>query len=331
MTLLRILPSWHVPESRITTEAAFLHRRAFLRRGAALAASSIVAPSLLAACGETEAALFQDPAGAASRPALRALEAKRNAKYVVEGAFTPESVSSRYNNFYEFTTDKGLVWKLAERMKTSPWSVEIAGEAKRTGVFDVEDLMKALPLEERAYRFRCVEAWAMTVPWIGIPMKAFLDWADPRGDATHVRFVSFLDPKNAPGQQPGSGSTWPYYEGLRLDEAANELALLAVGIYGHVLPPQHGAPIRVITPWKYGFKSAKSVVRIEFVKAQPKTFWNDAAPREYGFLANVEPDVPHPRWSQATETDIGTGERRPTLPYNGYGALVAGMYPKKGG
>jgi sulfoxide reductase catalytic subunit YedY len=190
---------------------------------------------------------------------------------------------------------------------------------------DVDDLVKQMPLEERLYRLRCVEAWAMVVPWIGFPMKALLEKVQPTADAKYVRMLTFLDQDMAP-QQNNARLPWPYYEGLTLAEAMNDLTLLTVGIYGHILPPQHGAPIRLIVPWKYGFKSIKSIVSIELTDQKPRTFWNTLAPREYGFEANVNPNVPHPRWSQASERMIGTGERLPTVIYNGYGSSVAHLY-----
>ena len=190
---------------------------------------------------------------------------------------------------------------------------------------DVDDLIKQMPLEERIYRFRCVEAWAMVVPWIGFPMKALLDKVQPKTDAKYVRMLTFLDPEMAP-RQNSSRLPWPYFEGLTLAEAMNDLTILTVGIYGHILPPQHGAPIRLIVPWKYGFKSIKSIVSIELTNQKPRTFWNTLAPGEYDFDANVNPNVPHPRWSQASERMIGTGERLPTMIYNGYGSSVAHLY-----
>jgi sulfoxide reductase catalytic subunit YedY len=194
-------------------------------------------------------------------------------------------------------------------------------------VFDIDDLVRALPLEERLYRFRCVEAWAMAVPWTGLPLRALIEKLQPLSSARFVRFVSFMNPDIAPNQSRAYGP-WPYTEGLTMGEAMNELALLATGIYGRPLPKQHGAPLRLVVPWKYGFKSIKSIVKIEFTAEQPRTFWNNNRPKEYDFVANVRPDIPHPRWSQATERLIDTGQRRPTLPYNGYGEWVADLYKK---
>ena len=238
---------------------------------------------------------------------------------------TDEIVAATYNNYYEFTTSKSRVWQKVEKFRARPWEVEISGLVEKPMTLDVDDLIKQMPLEERIYRFRCVEAWAMVVPWIGFPMKALLEKVQPKADAKYVRMLTFLDPDMAP-EQNNARLPWPYFEGLTLAEAMNDLTLLSVGIYGHILPPQHGAPIRLIVPWKYGFKSIKSIVSIELTDQKPRTFWNTLIPREYDFEANVNPNVPHPRWSQASERMIGTGKRLPTMIYNGYGSSVAHLY-----
>lgn len=241
---------------------------------------------------------------------------------------TPEAIAGRYNNFYEFTQQKDQVWQLVENMKTRPWSVEVGGLVQRPKTYDIDDILTRFAMEDRVYRFRCVEAWAMTVPWTGFPLLHLIQEVAPLSSATHVRFVSLLDRQACPGQRSDhwDPAGWPYCEGLTMAEATHPLTLLATGIYGHQLPRQHGAPIRLIAPWKYGFKSIKSLVRIEFVNDRPGTFWNDFAPHEYSFHANVDPKVPHPRWSQATERLIEDGRRVPTLPYNGYGKQVAHLY-----
>ncbi|MDX1567946.1 MAG: protein-methionine-sulfoxide reductase catalytic subunit MsrP, partial [Longimicrobiales bacterium] len=203
---------------------------------------------------------------------------------------------------------------------------EVAGEVENPGTFDVADLERELGLEERIYRHRCVEAWAMTVPWTGFPLRKLLDRVQPLSSANYIRFVSFDRPEQAVGQRTQNWYPWPYYEALRMDEARNELTMVVTGIYGEPMPKQHGAPVRIVTPWKYGYKSPKSIVRMEFVREQPPTFWNDMAPSEYGFFSNVNPEVPHPRWSQAEEEMIGTGEVYPTEVFNGYGEWVADMY-----
>jgi sulfoxide reductase catalytic subunit YedY len=234
-----------------------------------------------------------------------------------------------YVNFYEFGTDKGDPPLYAPRMKTRPWSVTIDGEAKRRGPIDIEDLLKLAPMEERIYRLRCVEAWSMVVPWIGYPLAELIKRVEPTARAKYVAFTTRMDPESMVGlRRPVLD--WPYSEGLRMDEAMHPLTLLAFGLYGEVLPNQNGAPVRIVVPWKYGFKSAKSIVKITFMENQPKTAWNSAAPHEYGFYSNVNPAVDHPRWSQATERRIGEGgfftPKRKTVPFNGYGEQVAQLY-----
>ena len=253
------------------------------------------------------------------------LTAENNQNFTVNRLMTDEVVAATYNNFYEFTLSKNSVWKRVHKFKTRPWEIEISGLVEKPMTLDIDDLIKQMPLEERIYRFRCVEAWAMVVPWIGFPMKALLEKVQPTADAKYVRMLTFLDPEVAP-EQRDLRMPWPYFEALTLAEAMNDLTILTVGIYGHILPPQHGAPLRLIVPWKYGFKSIKSIVSIELTDQKPRTFWNTLAPREYDFEANVNPNVPHPRWSQANERMIGTGERLPTMIYNGYGSAVAHLY-----
>jgi sulfoxide reductase catalytic subunit YedY len=300
---------WEIPESEATPEALFWNRREFLA-SLGLAGLSIAAPSL------------------AEDAAPPIYPARRNPRFVLDRPLTDERVAATTNNFYEFSEHKDAVWRLVEGWRPRPWRIEITGLVERPRALDADDLIRALPVEERVYRHRCVEAWATAVPWTGIPMRDFVKWAGPSSGARYVRMVSFQRPEEALNQQPPTWYPWPYYEGLTLREAVNELALLAVGIYGHELPGQHGAPIRLVVPWKYGFKSIKGIVRFEFLGARPPTFWHDLVPAEYDFWANVDPAVPHRRWSQASEVMIGTGERRPTLPFNGYGEWVAGMYRK---
>jgi sulfoxide reductase catalytic subunit YedY len=264
--------------------------------------------------------------GAQERPpAPEIYPATRDVRFDLDRPITGELYAASYNNFYEFTTFKGSVYKKASRLRTFPWQVEVGGLVPNPRVFAIEDLVRAMPLEERLYRFRCVEAWAMAVPWTGFPLQALIKKVQPLSSAKFVRFVSFFKPEDAPNQSPSYGP-WPYTEGLTMAEAMNELTLVATGIYGHPLPKQHGAPLRLVVPWKYGFKSIKSIAKIEFTADQPRTFWNSITPHEYGFTANVDPDVPHPRWSQRTERMIDTGERRATLTYNGYGEWVANLY-----
>lgn len=234
-----------------------------------------------------------------------------------------------YNNFYEFSTYKQAVAKRARQMKVRPWTVVVGGLVARPKIFDIDEIIRLAPLEERIYRMRCVEGWSMVIPWIGFPLKALLDKVEPLSTARYVEFESLYDPEVMPNQRQGlwgSLLNWPYREGLRLDEAMHPLTILAVGLYGEMLLPQNGAPLRVVVPWKYGFKSAKSIVKITLRSDRPQTTWNLAQPREYGFYANVNPAVSHPRWSQQTERRIGEFWRRPTLLFNGYAEQVAHLY-----
>ena len=264
-----------------------------------------------------------------------AYPARRSPAYRARRSLNPEDDAATRNNFYEFLPGRaGPVYQRLGGFVPDPWKITIAGEVERERTVDLDDIAKIAPLEERIYHFRCVERWSMVVPWTGIPLARFIEWCAPKSTAKHVRFVSF-GPKDLTdaqkehmpdGFKSAPNYPWPYYEGLRLDEARNELALLATGIYGHGLPMQHGAPLRVIVPWKYGYKNPKSFVRVEFTREQPHTFWNDLQPNEYPYLSNVDPEKPHPRWSQAREWDITTEDWMPTLKYNGYGEQVAGLY-----
>lgn len=323
MSNIRISPSWQIPESRATAESAFEDRRRLVKT-LGLGAISLALPRFAAAApklGEKEM----------TAPALGRFKdrfpAKQNAAYHLgDRQLTAENVAAKYNNFYEFTTTKDKVWELAYGYKVDPWKVNVKGLVSKPKTLGLDDLFTKFPLEERLYRFRCVERWAMQVPWTGFPLAKLIDACEPLGSARYVRFVTVNDPKGLPGQKSQQWYPWPYFEGLRLDEARNEMAMAAVGIYGHALPMQHGAPWRVVTPWKYGYKSAKSIVEIEFTDKQPPTFWNDLYSSEYGFYSNIDPGKPHPRWSQKLEQDIGTGETRDTLLYNGYGAQVGSLY-----
>jgi sulfoxide reductase catalytic subunit YedY len=230
-----------------------------------------------------------------------------------------------YNNYYEFTDDKEGVAPMAKDFKTRPWTVEVSGLVNKPHTYDIDELLKHFPIEERIYRLRCVEAWSMVIPWRGFPLNKLLKEADPTSAAKYVHFVSILDRDQMPGQH-SPFFVWPYSEGLRLDEAQNDLTLVATGLYGKDLLPQNGAPLRVVVPWKYGFKSAKALVKIELVADQPQTLWSTSAPNEYGFYSNVNPNVPHPRWSQDSERRIGEADRRPTLMFNGYADQVASLY-----
>ena len=248
-------------------------------------------------------------------------------KYVLDEEKTLFKDITRYNNFYEFSTDKEGPALLAQNFKTDPWTLRIDGEVKNPASYQLEDFVKPYALEERIYRLRCVEAWSMVIPWVGFSFADVMKKVEPTSKAKYVEFTTLYDPAQMPGQKRRV-LTWPYVEGLRIDEAAHPLTLLSVGLYGKMLPNQNGAPIRLVVPWKYGFKNIKSIVRIRFTEKQPKTTWNIAGPREYGFYANVNPNVDHPRWSQARERRIGDFFKRKTLLFNGYADEVASMYRK---
>ncbi len=301
---------WEIPEREATPEHLALSRRSLVRAGAILGAGSIL-PGL------------SSHAMADADPTAGLYPAKRNEAYKLDRDLTPEQTASRYNNFYEFSLSKNAFMQ-AESLKTRPWTVKIDGLVEKPMTVGIDDLIKAMPLEERLYRHRCVEAWSMTMPWTGFPLKKLVDYAKPLGSAKFVRFETFLDPKMAPGQR--GFFPWPYVEALTMAEATNDLALMVTGAYGKPLANAFGAPLRLHTPWKYGFKSIKSITKISFVEKRPETFWETSGPGEYGFWANVNPQVPHPRWSQATEEVIGTSDRRPTLLFNGYAEYVADLY-----
>ncbi len=297
---------WEISASSATPEALFVDRRAVL---AGLGASGALA-------GFAGRARAED-----ADPSASLYPAKRNEAFTLDREVTPEKYNLNDNNFYEFSTSKRID---ASSLKIRPWSVKIDGMVEKEQTVDVDALIKAMGLEERLYRHRCVEAWSMAIPWTGFPLKKLVAFAKPLSSATYVRFETFLDKKMAPGQR--SFMPWPYVEGLTMAEATNDLAFIATGAYGKPLSKQQGAPIRLATPWKYGFKSIKSIVRVSFVDKRPDTFWETLGPEEYGFWANVNPNVPHPRWSQAQETFLNDGQLRPTLIYNGYGDEVASLY-----
>ena len=304
-------PGWYIPERFVTPEPVFRNRRRFLK-------DLGIAGGALALASQLRAA----DAPAKKYPFLR------NKEFDPGGVkLTDEQTAATYNNFYEFTTSKERVHKLTGKFIIDPWPIEIGGLVEKPMKLDVKELIDMMPMEERVYRFRCVEAWAMTVPWTGFPMSKLLEKVSPRAEAKFIRFETFFRPAEAPGFAEKS-YPWPYTEGLRLDEGMNPLTLFVTGIYGKPLPKQHGAPIRVVVPWKYGYKSIKSIVKIELVAKQPATLWETLAPQEYPFESNVNPDVPHPRWSQSTERIIDTGARVRTKIYNGYGDYVAKLYSK---
>ena len=315
--LIKIPRGWEIPERLATPEHVYLNRRKFL--GASAAALGGIAGLLPAghAWGRSPFAAVPD---------LAPMKAQRNTRYKVDHPITAENVSTRFNNYYEFTEVKDQVWKLAENFQSRPWEIQIKGDVEKPRKFDVDELIRQMPLEERVYHHRCVEALTIYVPWIGFPMKKFVEWCAPTSKARFVRMVSFFRPNQAVGQAKANWYPWPYFEGLTIEEATNELALMVVGMYGKSLPPQNGAPIRLHTPWKYGYKSIKAITLFEFASKKPNTFWNNLVPNEYDFQANVNPNKPHPRWSQATERLVETGERIPTRLYNGYEKYVAYLY-----
>ena len=324
---------WDLPENAATPEQAYLDRRA-LMRGAGAGAATLA----LMGCGEQSRADEED--GDALPPVTKTDEglyitnesdrprmpAAVNTQFA-DGGAEPNSYAAltNYNNFYEFGVDKRAPARFAEALTTDPWSINVTGMVENPRRYAFEDLIDLAQAEQRVYRLRCVEAWSMVVPWIGVPLKAILDRVQPLGSAKYVQFETLYRPDEMVGQRRPY-LQWPYVEGLRIDEAANDLAFLAVGLYGRVMPKQNGAPVRLVLPWKYGFKSIKSIVGIHFTEQRPATSWNVAAPSEYGFFANVNPGVSHPRWSQARERRIGEFRRRETLMYNGYGEQVASLY-----
>ncbi len=296
--LIRIPKPWQIPEREATSESAYWSRRDILKAAGFLAS----------------------PLAAASR----------NPKFTLDRAITEEWAATGFNNFYEFhPTDKTAVKGLVGKFKPRPWTIEVKGLVNKPQTFDLADLEKTMPFEERLYRFRCVEAWAMAVPWSGFPISELIKRVDPKPEAKYLRFVSVMRKDEMPGLKMAPWYPWPYFEGLRMDEAMNPLALFVTGIYGKPLPTQNGAPFRVIVPWKYGYKNPKSIVSIEFVAKQPRTFWNDTVPTQYGFFSNVNPKKPHPNWSQAFEKLIPRMELVPTQLYNGYEKWVGAMYTGK--
>ncbi len=306
----------------ITAPAVYFNRRTFMKTG--IVAASAVATGLV------YRKLNHVGSATVDTPVLEGLQKASSDTSVASGfhatdAQTPFKDVTHYNNFYEFSTDKEAVADASSAFTTQGWQVSVEGLVRNPRVYNIDDLLKISPPEERVYRMRCVEGWSMVIPWAGYSLSKLLAQVEPTSDAKYVAFESLLDPKRMPGQN-AAVLQWPYLEGLRLDEAMHPLTLLASGLYGRALPPQDGAPIRLVTPWKYGFKGIKSIVKIKLVATQPPTTWSSASPSEYGFYANVNPMVDHPRWSQATEQRIGESGRRPTLPFNGYAEQVASMY-----
>ena len=306
-------PGWEIPERLATPEHLFFNRRALLG-GAAGAAAIALSP----------ADAFAQRIADLPDPSAGLYPFKRNEKYVLDREVTPPEINGAYNNFYEFGSSKAIA-KAAQALKLRPWTIKIDGMVEKPIEIGIDDLIKQMPMEERLYRHRCVEAWGMAIPWSGFPLAKLVELAKPLSSAKYLVMQTFLDSSVASGQRQ-TWYPWPYTEGLTMAEAGNELAFLVTGAYGKPLPKQHGAPLRLAVPWKYGFKSIKSINRFSFRDQQPKSFWEALQASEYGFWANVNPQVPHPRWSQATEEDIATKQRRPTLLFNGYGEYVADLY-----
>ena len=311
--LIRSRKGWELPESAATPEDVYLNRRSLLKA----AAAGPIAAGAAGVLGSS-AALAQD-----DDPTAGLYPVSRNLRYRVERELTSEDDATTYNNFYEYGSHKNI-WRAAQALEIRPWTVTFDGLVEQERSVDFDTLIAAMPLEERVYRHRCVEAWAMTVPWSGFPMAALVDYARPLGSAKYVRMETFQD-DDAPGFRQ-FWYPWPYIEGLTIEEATNEMAFMVTGLYGKPVPRQNGAPLRLSVPWKYGFKSIKSIVRFTFTEERPVSFWEELQDSEYGFWANVNPEVDHPRWSQATERLLGSGDRVPTRLYNGYGEFVAHLY-----
>jgi methionine sulfoxide reductase catalytic subunit len=303
-----------ISSSEITPKETYMNRRKFMA-GAAITGAAIFAGKYLSNLGNEPETV----------QAATKLNVAGKSPFSTSEKPTPLKDITNYNNFYEFSTDKYEPANLAQSLQTRPWTIEVSGQVKAKKTFDIDSLLTKFPQQERIYRHRCVEGWSMVIPWVGFPLADFLKQVDPTGKAKYVKFTTKYDPKQMPGQRYGV-LEWPYVEGLRIDEAMNPLPILATGLYGETLPKQDGAPIRLVVPWKYGFKSIKSIVKIELVESQPTTTWNAAAPSEYGFYSNVNPNVDHPRWSQKKERRIGEFLKRDTLMFNGYGDQVASLY-----
>jgi sulfoxide reductase catalytic subunit YedY len=307
--LIKRRRGWEIPERDATPEAVYLNRRQWLAgSGAALGVGGLGGQAL----------------AQGADPTLDLYPAKRNEAYTLDRPLTEESLAASYNNFYEFGTSKDVTAS-AKRLQPRPWTISIDGLVEKPFEIGFDELIRKVGLEERLYRFRCVEAWSMAVPWTGFPLKQLVALAKPLSGAKYIQMQTFMNPRMAPGQSQ-RWYPWPYTEGLTIAEATHDMTLMVTGIYGKPIPNQHGAPMRLIVPWKYGFKSVKSINKISFVAERPKTFWEGLQASEYGFWANVNPEVSHPRWSQASEQVLGSRERRPTLLFNGYAEQVAGLY-----
>jgi sulfoxide reductase catalytic subunit YedY len=319
--LIKKRRGWETRESEATPEAVFLNRRTLMK---AVAAGTILAAGAGLAVKLAPSAPSAARAVDAPDPTSDLYPGKRNDTYKLDRSVTDEKQVTTYNNFYEFGSEKDI-YEAAQALKIRPWTIQIDGMIEKPITIDFDTLVRQMPIEERLYRHRCVEAWSMAVPWSGFALKALVDFAKPLGSAKYLQMQTFLDAKVASGQKQ-FWYAWPYTEGLTMAEATNDLAFIVTGAYGKPVGKSNGAPLRLATPWKYGFKSVKSIVKFSFTDQRPKTYWESLQASEYGFWANVNPEVPHPRWSQAMERVLGTGERRPTLKWNGYGEFVATLY-----
>jgi sulfoxide reductase catalytic subunit YedY len=332
---IKIKRGWELPEQAATPEHVFHDRRRLLKAAAA-GPILLAVPGILAGCDEApdraaQATQGTQIAGAgtsdaadAADPSAKLYPVARNLRYRLDREITPAELATTYNNYYEFGSSKNI-WQKAQALPIRPWMVKIAGMVEKPFEIGIDELLDKMPLEERLYRLRCVEAWAMAVPWSGFPLKSLVELARPLASAKYIKMVTFHDPEIARGQK-ASWYPWPYVEGLTIAEATNELAFIATGLYGKPIPKQNGAPLRLAVPWKYGFKSIKGIVLFEFTDKRPLTFWEEVGPAEYGFWANVNPEVPHPRWSQRTERVLGQDYRVDTQLFNGYGEFVAELY-----
>ncbi len=310
--LIKRTRGWELPERQATPEATYLNRRELVR-AMGFSAVSLAAPATAFAQGPSDV-----------DPSAGLYPAKRNTKYGEPGPITAEKQATTYNNYYEFAGDKNI-WREAQKLKIRPWTIKFSGLLEKPFEIAIDDLLAKMQIEERVYRHRCVEAWSMIVPWSGFPLRSMVELAKPLGSAKYIVMKTVLRPSEMPGQKEVL-YPWPYTEGLAIDEAMNDLAFIATGLYGKPIHKQNGAPLRLVAPWKYGFKNVKAIASVEFTEKRPKSYWEALQDSEYGFWANVNPAVPHPRWSQATEKPLGSNERIPTQLYNGYAEFVAGLY-----
>ncbi|MEO1049134.1 MAG: protein-methionine-sulfoxide reductase catalytic subunit MsrP [Bacteroidota bacterium] len=330
---------WDGKQIRPIDESIYTNRRDILKKLGLITGGILAGPYSLSACtfGDSKSkdqgtsSIQEGQGNHFTFPGMdKFYPAERNKKYTLDRPITAEYEATHYNNFYEFISrsDPNIynVYKFVDDFDNRDWKFEVTGAVKKKGTYQLEDIIKRFGLQERTYRFRCVERWSMAVPWTGFPLADLVKFLEPENTAKYIRMTTFADPKPMPGVRNLEWYPWPYHEGLRMDEAMNELAFIATGIYGKPLPKQNGAPMRLVVPWKYGYKNIKSIVKMEFVDKEPETFWHKIAPDEYPFISNVNPEKPHPRWSQAIERMIPDGEPRPTLKYNGYGEFVAKLY-----